>query len=354
VRIVRRVAMAILLLSGACCAAAPQAVDCRPEALELSAGRLKQMPNVVGCQFDPVNHILRRYEPRMQKQVVAGSQPEGEIVRQSPDPGEPFQPRMLIVLTVSDGTVSNTESPPSEVPSRADLSLSGTVEPVGPYWPGETIEFSVDVTNKGQGVARNVRINQTPSNLTIQSVNGACTAFPCFIVDLDPDSSASVRIGAIIVGEGNFNVSVDTTFMQGDQNLPSNRMEFGGNAASLPSPPKIDLPPAERQNPDLQNNPVDSRGYSRSSSAVRMRWVWWLLAGSGLLGVLSVFIQKLRRARWRSKTAVRASIEKGDLTGTPGPLSIVGPQIHVRVALHGGDAAPDGRILIVREEVLDA
>lgn len=429
-RIVRHVVTATLLVTAGYLTAFAQAVDCRPEALELSI-RHRQMPNVVGCSFDPVNSMLRRYNPR--KIVVAGSQPDGQVVTQSPHPGEPLLPGTMVELTVSDGT----ESQVSDVVPLADLSVTGTVDHGEPYRPGDMIKFSMYVNNAGPTLATGILINEVPTNLTIQQIYGACTAFPCSIVNLGPQSTASIFMTALIAGEGNFNNAVDAALSERDPNPSNNRVELGGHAEAIrivnlsadievtgslktsdsPRPgtfvgfsirvrnagPGVargvrvsqvptnvevqqfsgdcvvpcDLDPGattfiymsgvivreggfqdsvsvsyEGQDPDLQNNRVDLPGSTKAPTP-RMYWTWCLLAVTGLLGAFAVFTRKLRRARWRSKTTVSVSLQKGDVVGASEPISFAAPPIQLRTTLELGNAAPDGRVLIIREEVLD-
>jgi uncharacterized repeat protein (TIGR01451 family) len=314
------------------------------------------MPDVVGCSFDPVNAILRRYEPRIQKRVVARSQPDGQIVGQSPNPGEPFpKPGMLIVFTVSDGSVAGTDSLSSQVSPLADLtdlSVTGTVDPAGPYRPGETVKFSMDVSNAGPTVAKGIQVDEVPTNLTIQKIYGGCTAFPCSLMDLDPDSTASIWMTAVIAGEGNFNSSVGATFSGRDSNLSNNWVDFGGNAE--PQPPsgigvkdttKDKNSPRRMGDTVYLNNHLTMRWYSR----IRVP----ALVIIGLLAVFKVLTRKLRRTRWRHKTAVRASLERGGVPGACEPLSFTAPRIQLRAVLEPGNATPDGLVVIVREEVLD-
>jgi uncharacterized repeat protein (TIGR01451 family) len=258
---------------------------------------------------------------------------------------------MPIVLSVSDGSVSGTESPSSQVSDLADLSVTGTVDPTGPYGPGQTIKFSTYIKNAGPAVATGIQISEVPTNLAIQKVYGACTVFPCSLGDLGPDSTASIWMTAVIVGEGHFNSSVGATFSGRDSNLSNNWTDFGGNSEPQPrsdTAVKSTTKKSGTRRPDetvYRNNHVDIKWYSQTRVQV--------LVIVGFLGAFTALTRKLRRRRWRSKTLVSVSLERGKVAGTCEPLSFAAPPIQMRAVLEGGDASPVGRVLIVREEVLD-
>jgi hypothetical protein len=160
---VRNIVAATFLLPCACLAAYSQAPDCRPEAIEFSA-RLKTMPNVIGCMFDPVSKALSFYKTQISKNTQSGTQPVDQITGQYPNAGDPFYPGMSISLTVSDGIDPATKSQPERgEPAVADISLRGEVDKAGPYVPGETIKFSIYLSNAGPD-ARDGNSDQRGSN----------------------------------------------------------------------------------------------------------------------------------------------------------------------------------------------
>lgn len=239
---VRNVVAATLLLPCACLAAYSQAQDCRPEAIEFSA-RLKKMPNVVGCMFDPVSKALSFYKTQISRNTQSGTQPVDQITGQYPNAGDTFYPGMSISLTVSDGIDPATKSQPKKgEPAVADISLRGGADKAGPYVPGETIEFSIYLNNAGPALATGIQISEVPTNLTIQRVYGACSEFPCSPLDLKPNVTATISMTAIIAGPGSFNNALTATSTARDPNPSNNQVELGGNAdGNVPPPEKKDL-----------------------------------------------------------------------------------------------------------------
>ena len=97
----------------------------------------------------------------------------------------------------------------------ADVLVTKEITTAGPYSVGQSVDFSVVVTNNGPDVANNVVITDVPSNLTITSVNSAnCTAFPCNLTSLAVGATESITVSATIDATGQF---VNASFVTADE-----------------------------------------------------------------------------------------------------------------------------------------
>ncbi|HXI14272.1 MAG TPA: choice-of-anchor Q domain-containing protein [Thermoanaerobaculia bacterium] len=97
---------------------------------------------------------------------------------------------------------NNSSTVTSTVGGSADVSIVKT----GPtsVTAGQSVTYSIAVTNNGPSNASSVTVTDTPSaNLTFVSASGACTAFPCTI--------ASIAAGTTQTISATFNVSANAT-----------------------------------------------------------------------------------------------------------------------------------------------
>ncbi len=118
----------------------------------------------------------------------------------------------------------------------ADLAISKTLTTAGPYAPGQVISFTIVGTNNGPDIATGVVITDVPSNLTIQSVSGACTALPCTLGNLAVGSTVSITVVARINAVGNFTNTATITGAQPDP-VPANNSASANGQAVDPIPP---------------------------------------------------------------------------------------------------------------------
>ena len=54
---------------------------------------------------------------------------------------------------------------------------------------GDTVTIQAVVANAGPSTATNIQVTDTPTNLTITNVSGACTALPCTIATELPSAA---------------------------------------------------------------------------------------------------------------------------------------------------------------------
>jgi uncharacterized repeat protein (TIGR01451 family)/fimbrial isopeptide formation D2 family protein len=73
-----------------------------------------------------------------------------------------------------DDPGNNTAEDPTPVTTSADLSVVKTVTSAGPYVAGQSVTYTVDVTNAGPSVARNVVLaDLVPAGMTVADMSGA-------------------------------------------------------------------------------------------------------------------------------------------------------------------------------------
>ena len=118
----------------------------------------------------------------------------------------------------------------------ADLAITKTLTTAGPYAAGQVISFTIVGTNNGPDAATGVVITDVPSNLTIQSVSGACTALPCTLGNLAVGSTVSITVVARINAVGNFTNTATITGAQPDP-VPANNSASANGQAVDPIPP---------------------------------------------------------------------------------------------------------------------
>jgi len=101
---------------------------------------------------------------------------------------------------------------------------------------GDTIQYTIVVTNSGPDAATDVEITDTEANLTIDTVASPnCNGFPCTIAILANGASESITVTASIPASGDFNnaVSVSAAEHDPDSTNNSDNTDNGGNAAPV-------------------------------------------------------------------------------------------------------------------------
>ncbi len=200
---------------------------CRLENLESALKRKRQMPDVKGCPFETVNAILHRFDYPPTRNDVSSTDPTGQIVDQSPSAGVPLANPVHIVLAVSNGVA------PVDAVMTADISVTiNEMESERPYTSGQSVKYGIFIANAGPSVATNIRVDDTPTNLKIIGVSGACNSFPCAIVDLNPDSIASISVTTLIASDGAFKNEAHATHAERDPNPTNDSASSGGDATS--------------------------------------------------------------------------------------------------------------------------
>jgi uncharacterized repeat protein (TIGR01451 family) len=114
----------------------------------------------------------------------------------------------------------------------ADVQVTKTLTTVAPFLEGQSISYTIDVLNNGPSTATNINVTDTPTNLTITSVSGACAAFPCTIASLASGASASITVAATINAPGAFDNSVTVAATEPDSNSANNTDNTGNGGTA--------------------------------------------------------------------------------------------------------------------------
>jgi uncharacterized protein len=115
----------------------------------------------------------------------------------------------------------------------ADVSITKILNTAGPYFEGQSISYTLTVANSGPGPASSIQVTDTPTNLTINAVSGACTSFsPCTIASLGAGSNAVITVTATINAPGAFDNSADATAAEIDPNIANNTDNTGNGGTA--------------------------------------------------------------------------------------------------------------------------
>jgi uncharacterized repeat protein (TIGR01451 family) len=117
----------------------------------------------------------------------------------------------------------------------ADVSLVKTLTTAGPFSVGQAITYTLEVANAGPSAATSVDVTDTPSNLTISSVSGACAALPCTIASLTSGASTTIDVTATISSVGTFDNSATATADEPDPDGSDNTDDTENNGVVGPS-----------------------------------------------------------------------------------------------------------------------
>ena len=115
--------------------------------------------------------------------------------------------------------------------TTADLSVTKTITTTAPYAVDDIINYAIVVSNAGPDSATNVRVEDTPSGMTISSVSSSnCSAFPCTITSLASGASETITVTAQLrATPGSFDNSVAIYSEDYDPDM-SNNTDNTGNA----------------------------------------------------------------------------------------------------------------------------
>ena len=138
---------------------------------------------------------------------------------------------------IDDGTDGNNNGTATAV---VDVSITKTLVDTSPYATGDTVTYTLVVSNAGPDTATNIVVSDVPSNLTITSVSGGgCTTFPCNIGSLAPGiaNDITIAVTATIDSAGAFSNTASVTSDETDAD-PSNNLDDGtdGNNDGVAAP----------------------------------------------------------------------------------------------------------------------
>src|SRR5204862_308490 len=135
-----------------------------------------------------------------------------------------------------DGVNSNQSSKTVPLSTSADVSVTKTLDTAAPYFAGQSITYTITVANAGPSTATNINVTDTPTNLTITNVSGACTSFaPCVIASLASGANTVITVTATINAAGAFDNSATATPAETDSNNANNTDNSGNNGTATAS-----------------------------------------------------------------------------------------------------------------------
>jgi uncharacterized repeat protein (TIGR01451 family) len=156
------------------------------------------------------------------------------------NPGQ-FLNRGIVSADQNDPNTGDNQSDAVDVATTsADVSIVKAISTAGPYYVGETITYTLTVHNAGPSPASFVVVNDTPTNMTIQTVSGAnCSSFPCTMSGppiMVIGNTRTITVTATINATGDFS---NTATANGNDFDPdsSNNTSSAGNTTS----PSADL-----------------------------------------------------------------------------------------------------------------
>jgi uncharacterized repeat protein (TIGR01451 family) len=115
----------------------------------------------------------------------------------------------------------------------ADVSMTKTLDTAGPYVEGQSITYTLTVANAGPATATNIQVTDTPTNLTITNVSGACASFsPCTIASLASGANTSITVTATITAAGVFDNSADANATEPDPSSANNTDNTGNGGTA--------------------------------------------------------------------------------------------------------------------------
>ena len=135
----------------------------------------------------------------------------------------------------NDPTPGNNSAGPvvTAVDPIADVSMSKTLDTAGPYVVGQAVQYTLVVANAGPAAATSVQVSDTPTNLTVGAVSGACSALPCTIASIASGASATLTVQATLGGAATFDNSATATPAETDPDSTNNADTGNGGAAAL-------------------------------------------------------------------------------------------------------------------------
>lgn len=133
---------------------------------------------------------------------------------------------------------NNTSNDDNALQVQADVRVTKTFLSAGdvPFVVGQQVSYRIDVANDGPSMASGIDVVDTPLNLTITTVTGACTGLPCTIASLAPGEEVSIFVAATIDAPGEFSnaVAIELPGDIVDPDPDDNEDDGGGGEASVP------------------------------------------------------------------------------------------------------------------------
>jgi uncharacterized repeat protein (TIGR01451 family) len=136
----------------------------------------------------------------------------------------------------------NAENGGTAAPA-ADVSVVKTLTTGGPFTPGQSVSYTLVVSNAGPSAATSIQVTDTPSNLTITNVSGGCATLPCTIATLAAGAGATINVTATINTAGAFDNVAAATAAESDPD-PADNTDGTGNGGFAAFPDQANIPTA--------------------------------------------------------------------------------------------------------------
>ncbi len=138
----------------------------------------------------------------------------------------------------------------------ADVALTKALDTAGPYTVGQTVQYTLVVSNGGPSTATAVTVSDTPTNLTIDTVSstplGTCTALPCTLASLADGASETITVLATIDAAGAFDNVAAANAAEADPD-PGNNTDDSGNGGTAAAAADPVLGIAKQAGPVVDN-----------------------------------------------------------------------------------------------------
>jgi uncharacterized repeat protein (TIGR01451 family) len=148
-----------------------------------------------------------------------------------------------ITVTTNDGgeTIST-----QIIILSADVSISKTLAETAPYNSGQTLNYSIDINNSGPNDATDVTVFDTPTNITITSINvvggvtdctnltlvSGCLVGEGVVGTLASGDTVTLNITATIDSDGMFDNGIIVSSNEFDSNLANNTDNTGNGGST--------------------------------------------------------------------------------------------------------------------------
>ena len=235
---------------------------------------------------------------------------------------DPLDPAITELTNTAEATAQGITTPVTDTATNltesADVAVTKTLVSPGTYEAGETVTYSIVVTNNGPSTATNVVVSDVPSNLAIVSVSSLnCGALPCTIPSLVSGASETITVTATIGAVGLFENVVSVTADQPDPDLTNNDdsvLEMAGNDALACQFDNVAQVTADQDDPNLTNN-IDQYGNGGGSCANIEGTVWLDTDGDGIndageagIGGVTVYLCDAAEATCDAGTAIATAV----------------------------------------------
>src|SRR5205823_770544 len=104
-----------------------------------------------------------------------------------------------------------------------------------PFHAGQSIAYTLVVANAGPATATSISVTDTPSDMTLGTVSGACAALPCTIASLASGANTTINVAATITAAGAFDNSATATPAEFDPNTANNTDSTGNGGTATAS-----------------------------------------------------------------------------------------------------------------------